>query len=191
MLCYRNRLSRVSDTHIQVSRYRLDYSCYYVPWLYCSTKHQTAPNAICWYQSFAQHRSLALRHTIHYPLHCFTLLCKLLTWRSFIGFQSCSTKMTVSAPVRLRPRPPTCVVSSRTSMDGSLLNLTWTQQNESHANSTEQCINWSMKFYSSYVLHFSSNSNKITHVGFVMMQLQNRHINKNLFGCRNAYKAAI
>ena len=45
------------------------------------------------------------------------------TWRSFIGFQSCSTKMTVSAPVKLRPRPPTWVVRSRTSIDGSLLKL--------------------------------------------------------------------
>lgn len=29
------------------------------------------------------------------------------TCRSFMGFQSCSRKMTVSAAVRLRPRPPT------------------------------------------------------------------------------------
>ena len=41
--------------------------------------------------------------------------------RSFMGFQSCSRKMTVSAAVRLRPRPPTWVVSSSTSMVGSLL----------------------------------------------------------------------
>ena len=40
-----------------------------------------------------------------------------------MGFQSCSKKMTVSAPVRLRPRPPTWVVSRRTSTDGSTLNL--------------------------------------------------------------------
>lgn len=40
-----------------------------------------------------------------------------------MGFQSCSTNTTVSAPVRLRPSPPTWVVSSSTSMDGSLLNL--------------------------------------------------------------------
>ena len=40
-----------------------------------------------------------------------------------MGFQSCSKKMTVSAPVRLRPSPPTCVVSRRTSTEGSPLNL--------------------------------------------------------------------
>jgi len=45
------------------------------------------------------------------------------TCKSFIGFQSCSMKMTVSAPVRFKPSPPTCVVSNRTSIDGSLLNL--------------------------------------------------------------------
>ena len=45
----------------------------------------------------------------------------MLAWRSFMGFQSCSRKMTVSAEVRLRPRPPTWVVSSSTSMVGSLL----------------------------------------------------------------------
>lgn len=43
--------------------------------------------------------------------------------RSFIGFQSCSTKMTVSAPVNVRPRPPTCVVNRRQSILGSALNV--------------------------------------------------------------------
>lgn len=46
-----------------------------------------------------------------------------LTWRSFMGFQSCSTKITVSAPVRFSPNPPTVVVSRSTSIDGSSLNL--------------------------------------------------------------------
>ena len=46
-----------------------------------------------------------------------------ITCKSFMGFQSCSKKMTVSAPVRLRPNPPTWVVRRRTSMEGSLLNL--------------------------------------------------------------------
>lgn len=45
------------------------------------------------------------------------------TCRSFIGFQSCSTNITVSAPVKFRPSPPTCVVNNRMSMEGSLLNL--------------------------------------------------------------------
>ena len=45
------------------------------------------------------------------------------TCKSFIGFQSCSTKTTVSAPVKFSPSPPTCVVSNRISIDGSLLNL--------------------------------------------------------------------
>ena len=45
------------------------------------------------------------------------------TCRSFMGFQSCSKKMTVSAPVRLSPSPPTWVVKRRTSTEGSLLNL--------------------------------------------------------------------
>ena len=45
------------------------------------------------------------------------------TCKSFMGFQSCSKKMTVSAPVRLSPSPPTWVVSRRTSTDGSTLNL--------------------------------------------------------------------
>ena len=49
--------------------------------------------------------------------------CPKQTCRSFMGFQSCSKKMTVSAPVRLRPKPPTWVVSRRTSTDGSTLNL--------------------------------------------------------------------
>mmetsp|Transcript_23235 Transcript_23235/g.58622 ORF Transcript_23235/g.58622 Transcript_23235/m.58622 type:complete len:411 (+) Transcript_23235:171-1403(+) len=44
-----------------------------------------------------------------------------IAWRSFCGFQSCSRNTTVSAVVRLRPRPPTPVVSSRTSMVGSAL----------------------------------------------------------------------
>ena len=44
------------------------------------------------------------------------------TWRSFMGFQSCSKKMTVSAAVRLRPKPPTLVVRSMTDMLGSWLN---------------------------------------------------------------------
>lgn len=62
--------------------------------------------------------------------------------RSLMGFQSCSTNTTVSAPVRFRPRPPTWVVSSSTSMDGSLLNLrfkekkvrekNWTHNNRQH-----------------------------------------------------------
>eukprot|EP00962_Isochrysis_galbana_P021382 scaffold6308_cov111-Isochrysis_galbana.AAC.2 len=43
--------------------------------------------------------------------------------RSFIGFQSWSRKMTVSAEVRLSPSPPTLVVSSIRSMLGSELNL--------------------------------------------------------------------
>ncbi len=35
------------------------------------------------------------------------ILCALsMACRSFIGFQSCSTNMTVSAPVKLRPSPP-------------------------------------------------------------------------------------
>lgn len=41
--------------------------------------------------------------------------------RSAMGFQSCSRKTTVSAAVRLRPSPPTAVVSSMTSMVGSAL----------------------------------------------------------------------
>jgi len=45
------------------------------------------------------------------------------TCKSFIGFQSCSMNITVSAPVRFRPSPPTCVVNNKTSIDGSLLNL--------------------------------------------------------------------
>ena len=60
-------------------------------------------------------------HVQHISLYEFTDLVQ--TWRSFIGFQSCSTKITVSAPVRFRPSPPTCVVNSRMSIDGSLLNL--------------------------------------------------------------------
>ena len=38
-----------------------------------------------------------------------------------MGFQSCSRKMTMSAAVRLSPKPPTCVVSSITGMEGSAL----------------------------------------------------------------------
>lgn len=53
----------------------------------------------------------------------FNFLEDLLTCKSFIGFQSCSTKITVSAPVKLSPSPPTCVVKRRMSIDGSLLNL--------------------------------------------------------------------
>lgn len=53
------------------------------------------------------------------PIRC----ARSMAWRSFIGFQSCSTNTTVSAPVKLRPSPPTWVVSKRTSMEGSLLNL--------------------------------------------------------------------
>ena len=52
----------------------------------------------------------------------------LSTCRSFIGFQSCSRKMTVSAAVRFRPRPPTLVVSSMTGMLGSWLKR-WTMPN--------------------------------------------------------------
>uniref|UniRef100_A0A6B0U0Z9 Uncharacterized protein n=1 Tax=Ixodes ricinus TaxID=34613 RepID=A0A6B0U0Z9_IXORI len=55
--------------------------------------------------------------TFFWPMRC----ARSMAWRSFMGFQSCSTKMTVSAPVRLRPRPPTWVVSSRTSIEGSVL----------------------------------------------------------------------
>jgi hypothetical protein len=44
------------------------------------------------------------------------------TCRSRMGFQSCSTKITVSAPVRFSPRPPTWVVSINTSIVGSPLN---------------------------------------------------------------------
>lgn len=44
-----------------------------------------------------------------------------ITCRSFIGFQSCSKKMTVSAAVRLSPRPPTLVVRSMTEMLASSL----------------------------------------------------------------------
>lgn len=44
------------------------------------------------------------------------------TCRSRIGFQSCSRKMTVSAEVRLRPKPPTCVVRRSAWMVGSELN---------------------------------------------------------------------
>ena len=51
------------------------------------------------------------------------LMFSSITCKSFMGFQSCSKKMTVSAPVRLRPNPPTWVVRRRTSMEGSLLNL--------------------------------------------------------------------
>ena len=40
-----------------------------------------------------------------------------------MGFQSCSRSTTVSAAVRLRPRPPTWVVSSMTGMLGLLLNF--------------------------------------------------------------------
>ena len=47
----------------------------------------------------------------------------LRTCRSFIGFQSCSTKMTMSAPVRFNPSPPTSVVNNSMSIEGSLLNL--------------------------------------------------------------------
>lgn len=54
---------------------------------------------------------------------CPILCARSMACRSLMGFQSCSTNTTVSAPVRLRPSPPTWVVSSSTSMDGSLLNL--------------------------------------------------------------------
>eukprot|EP00967_Tisochrysis_lutea_P071406 scaffold94822_cov25-Tisochrysis_lutea.AAC.7 len=43
--------------------------------------------------------------------------------RSFIGFQSWSRNTTVSADVRLRPSPPTLVVSNMRSMLGSELKL--------------------------------------------------------------------
>mmetsp|Transcript_10754 Transcript_10754/g.66348 ORF Transcript_10754/g.66348 Transcript_10754/m.66348 type:complete len:211 (-) Transcript_10754:4876-5508(-) len=54
---------------------------------------------------------------------CPSLCARSIAWRSFMGFQSCSIKTTVSADVRLRPKPPTCVVRSKTSMSGSALNL--------------------------------------------------------------------
>ena len=57
--------------------------------------------------------------TFFCPMRC----ARSIACRSFIGFQSCSTKMTVSAPVSVSPRPPTCVVSSRQSMLGSALNV--------------------------------------------------------------------
>ena len=57
--------------------------------------------------------------TFFCPMRC----ARSIAWRSFIGFQSCSTKMTVSAPVSVRPSPPTCVVSRRQSMLGSALNV--------------------------------------------------------------------
>lgn len=53
------------------------------------------------------------------PMRC----ARSMACRSLIGFQSCSTNTTVSAPVKLSPSPPTWVVSKRTSIDGSLLNL--------------------------------------------------------------------
>lgn len=57
--------------------------------------------------------------TFFCPMRC----ARSMAWMSFCGFQSCSTKMTVSAPVRLSPSPPTDVVSRSTSYDGSELNL--------------------------------------------------------------------
>lgn len=57
------------------------------------------------------------------PIRC----ARSIACRSLIGFQSCSTNTTVSAPVRFKPRPPTCVVRSSTSIDGSLLNLQHTK----------------------------------------------------------------
>lgn len=57
--------------------------------------------------------------TFFWPIRC----ARSMACKSFIGFQSCSTKITVSAPVRFKPKPPTCVVSKRTSIEGSLLNL--------------------------------------------------------------------
>lgn len=53
------------------------------------------------------------------PMRC----ARSMACKSLIGFQSCSTNTTVSAPVKLSPSPPTWVVSNRTSIDGSLLNL--------------------------------------------------------------------
>ena len=53
------------------------------------------------------------------------LWARSMAWRSFIGFQSCSTKITVSAPVKVNPNPPTWVVSNKQSMLGSALNV-WT-----------------------------------------------------------------
>lgn len=51
------------------------------------------------------------------------ILCaRSMACRSFMGFQSCSKKMTVSAPVRLRPRPPTAVVMIMILIEASLLN---------------------------------------------------------------------
>lgn len=61
---------------------------------------------------------------------CPILCARSMACRSLMGFQSCSTNTTVSAPVRLRPRPPTWVVSSSTSMEGSLLNLSGRDGND-------------------------------------------------------------
>lgn len=57
--------------------------------------------------------------TFFWPSRC----ARSMAWRSFMGFQSCSTKMTVSAPVKFSPRPPTWVVKRRQSMEGSELKV--------------------------------------------------------------------
>ena len=60
--------------------------------------------------------------------------CVCYTCRSLMGFQSCSKNTTVSAPVRFNPNPPTCVVNSNTSMEGSLLNLWWINIHATHTH---------------------------------------------------------
>mmetsp|Transcript_18327 Transcript_18327/g.37060 ORF Transcript_18327/g.37060 Transcript_18327/m.37060 type:complete len:240 (+) Transcript_18327:536-1255(+) len=55
--------------------------------------------------------------TRFWPRRC----ARSIACRSFIGFQSWSRKITTSAAVRLRPRPPTDVVSSIRSTEGSEL----------------------------------------------------------------------
>ena len=57
--------------------------------------------------------------TFFCPIRC----ARSIAWRSFIGFQSCSTNITVSAPVSVNPRPPTCVVNNNTSILGSELHV--------------------------------------------------------------------
>jgi len=90
-------------------------------WQWCAapenfTWHGTNNIVFCW--NFSQDTNISLTNISFNSLTSCQRTCK-----SFIGFQSCSKKMTVSAPVRFSPNPPTCVVSNNTSMDGSLLNL--------------------------------------------------------------------
>src|SRR3989338_6764328 len=56
--------------------------------------------------------------------------------RSTIGFQSCSKRITVSAPVKLSPRPPTLVVDSRQSTDTSPLKWLTTRKRSSAGMAT-------------------------------------------------------